>query len=74
MLPFKDLLDTLTQITLQARLHWDIWWTYEGQDERPKHLKVMNKYPEFVRFAVHAHLTATITALYQLYETDAPAT
>jgi AbiU2 len=68
MLPFKTLLGTLTQVTLRARLHWDIWWVYEGKDERPKHLPVMQKYSEFIRFDVHAHLTATITALYQLYE------
>lgn len=68
MIPFDTLLDTLTQITIRARLHWDIWWAYEGETERPKHLPVMQEYSDFVRFDLHAHLTSCIVCLYQLYE------
>lgn len=69
---FTKLLSTLTQITLRARLHWDIWWLYDGEDERSKFrsklLPTMNRYSEFIRFDIHAHQTAQIIALYQLYE------
>ncbi|HVR98241.1 MAG TPA: hypothetical protein VMW27_16610 [Thermoanaerobaculia bacterium] len=65
---FEKLLSTLTQITIRARLHWDIWWAYEGEDESPKALPTMNRYSEFFRFDIHAHLTAMIIASYQLYE------
>ena len=65
---FKKLLSTLTQITLRARLHWDIWWVYEGEDEHTKFLPTMNRYSEFFRYDIHAHLTTLIIAAYQLYE------
>ena len=65
---FKKLLSALTQITIRARLHWDIWWAYEGEDEHLKFLPTMNRYSEFFRFDIHAHLTALIIASYQLYE------
>lgn len=68
MTDFRELLRTTTQICLRARLHWDVWWLYEGEEERPKHLPILQRYSEFVRFDAHAHLTASIISSYQLYE------
>jgi hypothetical protein len=54
--------------TVRSRISWDLWWAQEGADERPKHLEPMNLYSEFFRFDAHAHLTATITGTYRLYD------
>lgn len=66
---YKPYIDELRHTVTVAGLNYEIWWTYQGKDTRPKYLTVMNRYSLFFQTSIHAHFVALIVSLYKLYET-----
>jgi hypothetical protein len=58
----------LQQTVTAAGLNFEVWWTYESTDTRPKFLDAMNRYSLFFTTSIHAHFVALLVALYRLYE------
>jgi hypothetical protein len=67
-LSFDDRLDCAAQLVKRARIFYDIWYFYEGEDTRPLILDTMNLYSEYFRFDVHAHFVSLIVHLAALFE------
>lgn len=57
------------QLVARARIFFDVWWFYEGDQTRPGILDAMNEYPEFFRYDGHAHFVAFVVHLAGLLET-----
>lgn len=68
LLPIEERLNLAAQLVKRARIFYDIWWYYEGEDTRPNILKTMNGYSEFFRFDTHAHFVSLVIHLGSLFE------
>jgi hypothetical protein len=68
-LSFDDRLKLAGQLVGRARIFFDVWWFYEGDQTRPAILDAMNEYPEFFRYDSHAHFVAFVVHLAGLLET-----
>jgi hypothetical protein len=68
-LSFDDRLKLAGQLVGRARIFFDVWWFYEGDQSRPAILDAMNEYPEFFRYDSHAHFVAFVVHLAGLLET-----
>lgn len=66
--PYKAHIDELRHTITVAGLNYEIWWTYQSRETRPKYLDVMNRYSLFFQTSLHAHFVALIVCLYKLYE------
>ena len=53
---------------VRSRIPFDIWFYFEGKDTRPDILDTMNEFPEFFRFAPHAHFVAFVVTISALFE------
>lgn len=53
-----------------ARRSLDIWWTYVGPNNEPRHIKTMNDYPHFFRADKQAHLVMAVVGLVTLFDTS----
>jgi len=69
MMTFEQKLGLINQLIFRARVHYDIWWVYEGKNTRQKFLETMNYYSEFFRFDSHANFVSLLMHLSQIYET-----
>ena len=59
----------LRETIITAKLNYDVWRVYTGEDTRPRYIDVINRYVEFFSVSHHAHFVATLITLYRLYET-----
>lgn len=66
--PLDERIKLAAHLTVRARVFYDLWWLYKGQDTRPKIIAVMNRYPNFFRFDTHAHFVALVMDLAGLFE------
>jgi AbiU2 len=64
-----EYISDLQQTVIAAGLNYEVWWTYESEDTRPKYVDAMNGYTVFFQTSIHAHFIAQLVALYRLYET-----
>lgn len=59
-LPLDVRLDRVAQHILRARLFFDLWFYFEGQDTRKAIFGTMDEYSEFFRFTPHAYLLSHV--------------
>jgi hypothetical protein len=67
-LPYEKRVWIATQTVGRARLHYDLWWYYEGVDTRKNIIEVLRRYNEFFRFDINAHFASTIISLGSVFE------
>ncbi len=58
---------TAGQLVVRARILFDIWWLYEGEDTRPGIIDI-TAYSEFFRYDSHAHFFAFVVYMAALTE------
>jgi hypothetical protein len=53
-------LERLGQQIVRARLYYDLWLYFEGEDSRPKIIEAMRDYSDFFRFTPHAYFVSYV--------------
>ncbi|NQU72054.1 MAG: hypothetical protein HQ514_15990 [Rhodospirillales bacterium] len=61
-------LKTAAQLTLRARIFYDIWRFFDGAETRPGIIDTMRDYSEFFRFAPNAHFVSFVVQIAALME------
>lgn len=67
-IPLDERIDLAAKLITRARIFYDIWWFYEGEDTRSQNLYTMNRYSAFFRFDSHAHFVSLVVHLAGLFE------
>ena len=67
-LPIDERLETAAQLVLRARIFYDIWRFYDGDETRPAIIDAMRRYSEFFRYDPHAHFFSFIVHMAALLE------
>ena len=67
-LPLDTRLRTAGQLVVRAKVFYDIWRYFAGQETRRSIFDTMNSYSEFFRFDVHAHLVAFAVHITMLFD------
>jgi len=67
--PIDTRLEIAAQLVVRARIFYDIWRYFEGEETRVIIIDTMREYNEFFRFAPHAHFLAFIIQAASLLET-----
>ena len=67
-LPIDERLETGAQLVLRARIFYDIWRFFEGDETRPAIIDTMRRYSEFFRYDPHAHFFSFIVHMAALLE------
>jgi hypothetical protein len=60
---FEQDLKRVKDSIVAASEHYDIWWIYENEDDRPRYVNVMNRYLGFFRASISAQFTALLLTL-----------
>lgn len=68
MIPIEDRLTTAGWLAGRARVFYDLWRFYEGEETKPRILDTMNYYPQFFVFDSHAQFVACIVHVAALFE------
>lgn len=66
--PLDEKIRIAGDLSIRARIFFDIWWFYESADTRRKVSGTMNEYSEFFRFDSHAHFAAFVVHVAMLFE------
>ena len=67
-LPFNTRLNVATQIAIQARIYFDVWWHYRGDPTHENIRDTLDLYSEFYRFDTQAHFVSFIIHIASLFE------
>ncbi|ACF02852.1 hypothetical protein Rpal_4356 [Rhodopseudomonas palustris TIE-1] len=59
-IPLNQRLDRIGQHIVRARLFFDLWIYFEGEQTRSKIIRSMRRYNEFFRFAPHAFFVSYV--------------
>jgi hypothetical protein len=57
-LTFNERVYRIGQHVIRARLFFDLWYYFEGEETRSKIVDIMEEYNEFFKFTPHAYLTS----------------
>jgi len=60
---FEADLNRVKDAIVAASEHYNIWYIYKNKDDRPKYVKVMNRYLGFFRPSISAQFTAILLTL-----------
>jgi hypothetical protein len=65
---FEQDLNRVKDALVAASEHYNIWWIYKNEDDRPKYVNVMNRYLGFFRTSISAQFTALLLTLSKALE------
>ena len=60
VIPVERRLEIVTEQIIRAKLFYDIWWFYKGNETRPHIIDTLNNFSEFFRYDEHAHFVSMI--------------
>jgi AbiU2 len=67
-LPLDERLNTATQLIIRARVFFDIWWFYEGNETRPIIKSTWENFDQFCIFDRHANLIAYVVQIASVFD------
>jgi len=67
-LPLQTRLDRVAQHIIRARLFFDLWFYFEGENTRPQIIETMRDYNEFFRFTLHAYLLSYVIYIASVFD------
>jgi len=65
---FEADLNRVKDAIVAASEHYNIWYIYKNKDDRPKYVKVMNRYLGFFRPSISAQFTAILLTLSKILD------
>jgi hypothetical protein len=67
-LPIKDSVTEMADVAVTASVSFDVWWELQNAGNRHKYEDTMERYNQFFRATIDAHMLVLFITLYQMLE------